>query len=122
MFERPEIFHTQYLWTENIQYKIHNPEVSCEWIEEINEKNKLGDVKSSYLVDVVQESGWRDLGMAIINAYHSFKRKKRLKDFDLLTILACPKCLGDLSATDKMLTCSKCNSEFFYKNGIPDFS
>ena len=121
MADKPEMFHTQYLWKKNISYKVHNPDVSCGWIEEINSKNEIGNVKANYMVDAVQDSGWRDFGMVALNAYYSFRRRKRLKDFDLLSILACPKCLGDLLSNDELLTCTQCNSEYYYKDKVPDF-
>ena len=121
MFQKAKLFHVEHLWHKNIKFKIHNPEVSCDWIEEINESSEIGEVKNSYIVDVVEQSGWRDFGMAVLNAFHSFKRKKRLKNFDLISILACPKCLGDLSESGELLTCKKCNNEYPFKNGIPDF-
>ena len=59
-----------------INFIVHNPEVCCEWIEKINNEKIIGQIKNSYLVDVVQNKGWRDLGMACFNTYFSLKRKK----------------------------------------------
>ena len=121
MYQKAKLFHVEYLWRENIDFKIHNPDVSCDWIEEINAHSEIGEVKNSYLVDVVEQAGWRDFGMAVLNTFYSFKRKKRLKNFDLISILACPNCLGDLSESSEFLNCKKCNNKYPVKNGIPDF-
>ena len=121
MFQKAKLFHVEHLWRKNIKFKIHNPEVSCDWIEGINDSSDIGETKDSYMVDVVEQSGWRDFGMAVLNAFYSFKRKKRLKDFDLTSILACPKCLGDLLESHELLTCNKCKNKYSFKNGIPDF-
>jgi len=121
MFKKAKLFHVEHLWSKNIKFKIHNPEVACDWIEDINDTSNIGEVKASYMVDVLEQAGWRDVGMAFLTAYFSFKRKQRLKDFDLLSILACPKCLTDLSQSDDLLTCKKCNKDYPYKDGIPNF-
>ena len=121
MADRPEIFHVQHIWKKKINFIVQNPEVCCEWIEKINNEDVIGETKNSYMVDVVSSKGWRDAGMAFLTAYFSFKRKQRLKDFDLLSILACPKCLTDLSQSDDLLTCKKCNKDYPYKDGIPNF-
>lgn len=121
MADKPEIFHVQHFWSKKIKFIVHNPEVCCKWIEEINNEKIIGQVKNSYLVDVVQNKGWRDLGMACFNAYFSFKRKKRLKDFDLQSILACPNCLMDLSQSNEFLTCKKCKNKYPLIDGIPNF-
>lgn len=121
MADRPEIFHVQYLWNKEINFIIHNPEVCCEWIEKINDCDGVGEIKNSYMVDVVRDKGWRDVGMFFLNAYYSFKRKKRLKNFEIQSILACPKCLNDLSQSDEFFKCKNCNRKYPIVDGIPNF-
>ena len=122
LFERPEMFHVQYIWKGEIKYMIDNPEVSCAWIEELNDKKDEGQVKDGYISDVIKGSGWRDYGMFLINAIHSYKRKKRLKNFDLVSILSCPKCTGDLTLNNQILLCIQCDSSYPFKNGVPNFT
>lgn len=38
---------------------------------------------------------------------------------DLLPIIACPACHGDLIEQGEQLQCTNCNSYFDIKNGIP---
>ena len=119
MFNSPELFHAQYLWTDKIQYKIHNPEVSCDWIEEINYKSKIGDIKDNYLTD---KSGWRSWGLAGLNIWHKRQRAKRLKNFDLFSIMQCPKCTGDLNLRKQTIICSNCSESYEYIDGVPSFT
>ena len=121
MFKKAKLFHIEHLWRKKIKFKIHNPNVSCDWIEQINDRNDIGEIKESYVVDVMEQSGWRDFGMVVLNAFYSYKRKKRLKDFDLTSILACPNCLGDLEVSNEKLNCNNCKSKYSFKDGIPNF-
>lgn len=119
MFESPQMFHVRYFWNDEIKFEIENREVSCEWIEEINACSDVGEIKDSYLTD---ESGWRAYGLAVLNRWHVYRRHRRLKNFDLFSILACPQCSGDLSVRNESLHCDACAAAYSYHNGIPDFT
>jgi len=117
-FERLDLFHVRLFWDEEIRYEIHNPEVSCEWIERINNESEIGNEKNDYLET---EGGWRKVGLNALNRWYSWRRKNRLKDFDINSILCCPACKGDLSSEDESFNCAECN--VFYVNEIlPDFT
>jgi len=45
--------------------------------------------------------------------------KKELVSKELLKILACPVCKGDLKLKGKKLTCKSCKEEYLVKDGIP---
>lgn len=119
MFEAPHMFHVRYFWSGEIKYEISNPEVAADWIEDIYANSQAGETKDSYLTD---ESGWRAYGLAVLNRWHSYRRSKRLKNFNLLTILACPECHGELDESKESLCCAKCRTAYSYCNGIPDFT
>ena len=119
MFDNPQEFHVRHLWDDSIEYKVENPEVSCAWIEEINAQSRIGEVKDSYLTD---ESGWRSWGLAILNRWHVRKRNQRLKNFELLTIMACPDCGGSLQENEQVLDCQGCHAQYRYHGKIPDFT
>lgn len=119
MFECPQEFHVRYFWNENIRYQVENPEVSCDWIEAINDRREVGQVKDSYLTD---ETGWRAYGLAVINLWHVCRRAIRHRNFDLLSILACPACGDGLQAHGAVLHCGGCGVAYPYTNGIPDFT
>jgi len=117
-FERLDMFHVRLFWDNEIKYKIQNPEVSCEWIESINEESSVGEAKNSYLA---KEGGWRKVGLSILNRWYAFGRAKRLKNFDLRSILCCPECHGDLIEQERQLECSSCNSNYSC-DPWPDFT
>lgn len=119
MFESPQMFHVRYFWKDSIRYKVHNPEASAEWIEDINASSDVGETKDSYLTD---ETGWRAWGLALLNRWHVSRRAIRLRHFDLLTILACPACGGTLTSSRQQLLCSGCGAAYAYSDGVPDFT
>ena len=45
-------------------------------------------------------------------------RKKLISD-ELMAILACPVCKGDLEKKPKKLVCKKCKEDYPIKEGIP---
>lgn len=119
MFESPQMFHVRYFWNDEIKYEIENPEVSAHWIEDIYAHSQAGETKDSYLTD---ESGWRAYGLAILNRWHVYRRSRTLKKFNLLSILACPECGGELHSENHLLSCAICKVAYQYADGIPDFT
>ncbi|PUE17942.1 methyltransferase domain-containing protein [Limnohabitans sp. WS1] len=116
-FEAPSFFHVRYYWNNEIKYLIHNPEISSKWIEKINSNSNEGEIKKNYLQGNL---GWRKWGLWLLGFWHSYRRASRLKNFDLLKILACPECKGDLQMTKDYLVCNSCKVK--YKAGQnPDF-
>ena len=49
-------------------------------------------------------------------------RARRLKNFDLLSILACPECGGELDSKSNSLACGNCKVAYPYTDGIPEFT
>lgn len=119
MHDSPQMFHVRYFWRDNIRYEVSNPEVSAHWIEDINLHSQAGETKSSYLTD---ETGWRAYGLAALNRWHVRRRALRHKHFDLLSILACPACGGDLQSGHQQLSCPPCGVSYPYSMGMPDFT
>ena len=119
MHDSPHMFHVRYFWNDEIKYEVSNPEASAHWIEEIYANSKVGETKGSYLTD---EKGWRDYGLAILNRWHVYRRSRRLKNFNLASILACPECGGDLHEKNQLLGCVSCKVAYSYNNAIPDFT
>lgn len=119
MHESPHMFHVRYFWKDEIRYKVANPEVSAQWIEDINSHSEVGEVKDSYLTD---ETGWRAYGLAVINIWHVIRRTWRHRHFDLLSIMACPACGGELKAEGQVMNCQGCAGQYAYRDRIPDFT
>ena len=117
-FERIDMFHVRIFWDGEIKYEIHNPEVSCDWIENVNLESDIGEAKDSYLA---KERGWRKFGLSILNRWYAMRRAKRLRHFDLLSILCCPECLGSLTVDGRYLLCTGCNAAYS-NDPIPNFA
>lgn len=60
----------------------------------------------------------RKAGILIGNILKEY-RKRRL-NIDMESILACPKCRGDVEVLFDHIRCLKCNAVFLYRHGIPD--
>ena len=119
MYEKPHMFHVRYFWSDEIKYEISNPDVSADWIEEINAQSEAGESKDCHLAD---NSGWRAWGLTILNWWQKKMRARRLKNFDLLSILACPECGGELDSKSNSLACGNCKVAYPYTDGIPEFT
>jgi SAM-dependent methyltransferase len=117
-FERLDMFHVRFFWDSEIKFQVHNPEVSCDWIENINDDSQVGEGKNSYLN---KDRGWRKFGLSILNRWYTFQRTQRLKNFDLKNILCCPECHDNLVSKEKTLHCQSCNVTYQYDE-TPDFT
>lgn len=116
--EAPDMFHVRYYWKDSIDYVILNPEVSCEWIERINDESDAGGAKQSYMQE---QRGWREIGQSILKHWYAFWRARRLKNFRLEDILACPECHGALDKAGTALECRAC-ARIYPMTPVPDFT
>ena len=117
-FETPEMFHVRHFWKLRIDYKIHNPETSCQWIEAINAESEAGDTKDSYLEG---KPGWREYGLKVLGSWQAYRRARRLRDFDIFSVLACPECKGDLQKLPDRVSCPACKVSYPL-DPYPDFT
>jgi SAM-dependent methyltransferase len=119
----PGLFHVKYFWVDKIDWNIVNPEISCEWIENIYSDSVSNEVISSDPPD--SRTGWRKFGIVMLEKYHSWQRLRRLKNFDIFSVLACPECKGDLEKKQGSVICEACDISYssspflnFEKNAI----
>jgi len=117
-YERLDLFHVRLYWQSEINYVVHNPETSCDWIEQINIQSNTGEEKDSYLQT---EKSWRKVGLSLLNKWYAFQRKSRLENFDIKSILCCPECHADLIENEKTLSCETCSKTYSF-DGLPDFT
>lgn len=106
---RPFDFHIRYYWSDQIDFKIVNPEANAHW-QEISKtlQSPAGGMRESLriwlrkLIRVVASQGRRNRGI------------------NLLPLLRCPVCHGAcLKPTQATLTCLTCSTNFLISNGIP---
>ena len=116
--QQADMFHVRIFWDTEIKYKIHNPEVSCKWIENINMESETGESKGNYLEE---RGGWRKLGLSILGRWYAMQRVKRLNDFDLTSVLRCTSCKSDLRKHKAQLVCTNCSASYPC-NPLPDFT
>ena len=110
-FRDPAMFHCQYFWKDRVEYKIHNPDISCEWVEKIYETSTSTEAiveKSTRRMD------WRYLCSTFYEKIQHRRRASRLKNFDIFSILACPDCKGDLHKIKNRLHCTACETSYEY--------
>jgi SAM-dependent methyltransferase len=108
-FNDPELFHVQYFWNSGISYKIFNPDASCDWIQDVY-KNSIE--KKEIVAYQDARVGWRSIGSKIYESMQKFKRKSRLKNFNLYDVIACPECKGNLNKVKDELHCQECKLTF----------
>jgi SAM-dependent methyltransferase len=114
----PDLFHVRYFWDDKIVYRIHNHGTSTNWIEGINENSGVGHKKGTYISDGLS---WRAAGLAILASINEVRRKKRLSNFDISSLLACPECRGNLMVEEKYFICASCCSRYS-RLPHPDFT
>ena len=103
------LFHVQYRWRGKIDYEILNDDVSCDWIDAINQHSNSGEIAGS---SKQGRSGWRRIGLTTITLYYKILRYFRLRNFNLDDILCCPKCHSEFNITLKSYDCGKCCLSF----------
>ncbi len=118
MHQFPEMFHVRYFWNEEISFVIENAEISCDWIENIYHGSTTDGKDEMYPTG---GRGWRGFGLWVLNLFYAFRRNKRLKTFDLCSILRCPQCKGDLTKNADKLACQACAVEYNMIGGVPEF-
>jgi SAM-dependent methyltransferase len=106
---RPFDFHVRYYWSEQIDFKVLNPEVNANWQAAVDTK---------YPPTAGKHASLRTWLRKFIRLVASQGRRNR--DINLLHLLRCPVCCAtDLKPLPESLTCSTCNTNFLMTNGIP---
>lgn len=101
----PEAFHVRYYWKDKIDYEVVNQEEEFEW-----EIEHAASIKSKIPLIYKIKRGI---------AYKLYTPRAQNKKLDLVNLLACPNCKGNLLRDKSCLTCSGCGKKYSIKNGIP---
>ncbi len=113
-YGNPDLFHVRYLWQDEINFEVLNPDVSSDWFvdPETPEPDEQSFVTSS------RPKGVRSMGLAAIRKWHKLRKRKIL---DLAALLVCPECHGALGLQEDRGMCDQC--EVFYPlSPVPDFN
>jgi hypothetical protein len=111
-YNNPALFHVRYFWENEIKYKIVNPELKADWIDNIT-------VKPSDVIDGnIEANDLRSTGLKLLR---KFSKAKKSRKVNLKNILACPECHNDLVEEENYFTCSKCRVRYSRKP-LPDFN
>lgn len=114
LFHRsPDLFHTRYFWKDKIDYEILNPQVSCDWIDQIYTLSDVGKSSENY-----GSIGWRGWGIRLLAKLYGWMRKR--KSIDINATLACPQCHSDLKFENSSSECLACGALYSLKP-YPDF-
>lgn len=103
-FGDPEMFHVRLFWRDLIPYTITNPEQDVSWVQDQDDGAEPADVTKTYA-----GGGWRGFGLRLLRKYYSLQKRRA---FDWLSILACPKCKGELIARDDEYECARCRLSY----------
>lgn len=106
----PSLFHVRYFWDNEIKWNIVNQDISCEWIEDIYCNSTSSEVVSNDSKG--ERAGWRKFGIRILEAYYRRQRLRRLRKFDVFSILACPECKGKLIKKEEDIICIACDISY----------
>lgn len=111
-YNNPELFHVRYFWQDKIKYRIVNPELEADWINSVKTTPSQEIVKTNKAIDL------RTLGLNYLRKFYKWRKSRK---FNLLDILACPECHGDLKENNNSFVCERCKLKYL-KNPLPDFN
>ena len=88
------------------RYKILNPETSSDWF--IDPETNIDDSNSS-IGSKNSISSLRSLGLSWLRKWYKAKKKREV---NLLDLIVCPNCHGNLDNQENAVVCSKCMVSF----------
>lgn len=109
----PFIFHTRFYWSDQISYRVINPEVDSGWVPPIMQQTT--HVQMSWRARVGR------LGLAIARTL--FSQRHRNRQIRLADLLECPACKSAaLKFDNKAVTCTGCKRQYDVVAGVPRMS
>jgi len=99
-YDHPALFHVRHLWTDEIRFKVINPEVTSEWFR-----------APRLIADVVSNSASRDSRKSLLRLIREWYRWRK-PTVDLDQLLVCPHCHGELNKLDKTWYCPVCDRSY----------
>jgi hypothetical protein len=111
-YNNPELFHVRYYWENKIKYKVINPELNADWI------NNIAVNKSDVIAEKIEVKDFRSTGLKLLRKYVRSKKRRKI---NLNALLACPECHSDLVVEENYFTCSNCRVRYS-RQPLPDFN
>lgn len=111
-YDNPDLFHVRYFWQDEIKYKIVNPELDANWI------NNITPTFTNEIIKTNKPTDLRTWGLNYLRKYYKWRKKK---NFTLIDILACPECHSELKENSNYFICEKCKLKYS-KKPLPDFN
>lgn len=111
-YNNPALFHVRYFWENEIKFKVINPELKADWI------NNIAVKASDVIADNIEANDLRSTGLKLLRKYAKSKKRRKLNLNDLL---ACPECHSSLEVRENFFICLKCAVRYKRKP-IPDFN
>jgi len=106
----PFIFHTRFYWTDQIPYRIVNPEVDASWSPPV-----MGHTTQ---IQVSLRAKWGRQGLALARSLLS--QKKRNSQLQLQGLLQCPACKSmELMFRERSIDCVGCGKHYEVVAGVP---
>ncbi len=98
-YGNPDLFHVRHIWKDRIRYDILNPETTSDWFVQ-PETVIDGDIG-----DTVAVGNLRSLGLAMLRKWYRFLKNRKV---DLLGLIVCPDCHGELVNQQEWIHCPNC--------------
>ncbi len=111
-YNNPELFHARYFWKNEIKFKVINPELNSDWI------NNIKTNPSNVVADNIDANDIRSTGLKLLR---KFKKSMKKRKVNLTDILACPECHNCLVEDDSHFICNACRLKYS-KIPLPDFN
>lgn len=109
----PFTFHTRFYWTDQIPYRIVNPEVDASWTPPV--------MQQTTQLQMSMRAKLGRLGLATARAWLS--QKRRNSQLQLVGLLQCPACKStELKFSDNAVDCVRCGKQYEVVAGVPRMS
>jgi hypothetical protein len=113
-YGNPKLFHVRYLWKDEINFEVLNPDVSSAWFEHPG----MPALNEEVVVPGKGGKGIRSRGLAALRKWHRLRKRNVV---DLVEWLVCPECHGSLLINDEFGSCEKCQVSYRVRP-VPDFN
>lgn len=106
----PFVFHTRFFWTDQIPYRILNPEVDASW----------SPPEMSHTTQLQQSLRARLGRLGLATARVLLSQKKRNAQLQLSELLQCPACKStELKCSDAAIDCAGCGAHYDVIADVP---